>query len=176
MPNSGVFFAQPTKEKLKISIDRINPINNDEVAYIYDDVNWTPNRSIRLRDTNTGDETIIVDENNHADHNMTFSPKGLYLLWSENNETYTSYEKLKKVNINTQEVTTIIDNSSFGNDCKILSRYTQDGNYIYFSVKMNNNMYNIYKCNSDGSNQEELMNSTVVLHSTLKIPERPRRL
>jgi len=155
---------------------QMNPMNSNQVLYLFDSGNWTPNRQLRIRNLSTGQDVLLVDRNGLADHNPSFSPDGKNVIWSESSYSYTGYGKLKRVNIETKKIDLVYDNPSAKGT--VLARYTSDGKVIYFSQQNGDGTYSMWRCNSDGSGLQELMSSNTSFHlgdvtgvSNVVIPE-----
>jgi len=61
----------------------VNQQNINEIGFIYDWSNWTPNRDVRIRYLQEREDEIIQECNNRADSNLSMSPDGRYLAWSQ---------------------------------------------------------------------------------------------
>ena len=133
------------------------PTNSNLVAYLLEPGSWTPSRRIMLRDMTTGNDTELVPNNGKADHHLSFNPDGTNLLWSECSYSYTGYFQLKTVDIETSSVTILVDCTDNDN-VQIPSRYSPNGESIFYSYRKTDGTYSVFRCNADGTGIEEIFN------------------
>jgi len=135
----------------------MNPVNGNQVAYLFDDGNWTPDRQIYLRDLTTGIDTLILDDNNLADYRLIISPDGNYIYWIECDYSHTGNYDLKRIKISDLTIDMIVETPD-GSEV-FQCRFSPDGQYIFYSIS-NNSGTAFYRAYPDGSNQEELFSTT----------------
>jgi len=65
-----------------------NPADENMLAYVYDDGNWSPDREVRIRYLREMEDEIVQEANNRADGALKFSPDGRFLAWNQSVSGY----------------------------------------------------------------------------------------